>query len=295
MQIHEMCHKTGLTKKAIEYYQVKGLISPKIYENGYREFSDKDLSILNEVAMLRKLDLGIEEIKQVLDSNDRKRTLTFIKHRKEMEVKAKSNRLDLLEQLINGADNKEISDKLDLLDHQSTMKERLLAVFPGYYGRYLSLHFGYFLNEPLRTNEKKRLFNRVVEVLDNMESIEIPKDLQTILDEINMDMNDENINQIINYMQNAYDDIETYMDKNNEQILKYEEFKKSNEYESSIMSRLLNLYRKFGETSGYYDEFIPIMRKLSPAYDDYYRKMLEANEKFKTVLIDKTVIEINDN
>jgi len=32
MQINEICKQTGLTKKAIEYYQSKGLVSPIIKE-----------------------------------------------------------------------------------------------------------------------------------------------------------------------------------------------------------------------------------------------------------------------
>jgi hypothetical protein len=41
----------------------------------------------------------------------------------------------------------------------------------------------------------------------------------------------------------------------------------------------MELFRKFGETSGYYDVFIPAMRKLSPIYNDYYEKLLETNER----------------
>lgn len=38
MLISEAAAKTGLTKKAIEYYEEQGLICPKISENGYRNF-----------------------------------------------------------------------------------------------------------------------------------------------------------------------------------------------------------------------------------------------------------------
>ena len=32
--------------------------------------------------------------------------------------------------------------------------------------------------------------------------------------------------------------------------------------------------------NGYYDVFIPAMRRLSPTYDSYYVQMLKANEQF---------------
>jgi hypothetical protein len=121
---------------------------------------------------------------------------------------------------------------------------------------------------------------KIVDFLDNMESIEIPAELQLILDEADHDMDDETIEKINANMQAAFNDFESYWENNKESLTQYAEYKKSEEYQNSVMAQLLDLFRKFGETSGYYDEFIPAMRKLSPAYDAYYVKMLKANEKF---------------
>jgi ribosomal protein S17E len=112
-----------------------------------------------------------------------------------------------------------------------------------------------------------------------MEPIEIPEELQALLDDADGYMDDEVIEKLNSNMLDAFEDFESYWEKNKESITQYAEFKKSDEYQNSVMAQLMNLFRKFGETSGYYDIFIPAMRKLSPAYDDYYKKMLEANEK----------------
>lgn len=279
MQVNEICKQTGLTKKAVEYYQLKGLVSPKINENGYREFSDSDLSCLKEIALLRKLDLSADEIKQVIDSSDKKHTLALIKQTKEIQAKAILYRLDLMEQLINGVDIAEIQDRLNLLEQQSTIKEKLLMAFPGYFGRYVSIHFGQFLNEPIKTNDQKLLYNKIVNFLDDMEPIKIPEEFQSILDEDDKYMEDEKIEEINVNMQSAFDDFDTYWENNKDNIIQYAEFKKTDEYQNSVVARLMDLFRKFGETSGYYDVFIPAMRRLSPAYDLYYKKMMEANEK----------------
>jgi len=77
----------------------------------------------------------------------------------------------------------------------------------------------------------------------------------------------------------TYNDFNTNWENNKDKINKYAEFKKTDEYKNSAMAQLMDLFRKFGETSGYYEVFIPTMRKLSPAYDLYYKKMLGANEK----------------
>ena len=279
MQLNEICKQTGLTKKAVEYYQLKGLVSPKVNENGYREFSDSDLSRLKEIALLRKLDLSTDEIKQVLNSNDKKHTLSLIKQSKEIQAKAKLCRLDLMGQMINGVDVAEIQDRLNLLDQKFTIREKLLMAFPGYYGIYFSFHFGQFLNEPIKTNEQKLLYNKIVDFLDEMEPIEIPEEFQSILDEVDKYMDDKKTEEISANKQSSYDDFDTYWENNKDKINQYVELKKTDEYQNSVMAQLLDLFRKFGATSGYYDVFIPTMRKLSPAYDLYYKKMLEANEK----------------
>ncbi len=279
MQINEICTQTGLTKKAIEYYQSKGLVTPIAKENGYREFTDNDLEQLQTIALLRKLDLSTDEIKTVLESKDRKSALMNIKQSKQIQVKTKLAKVDLMEQFINGQNIAELQDKVSLLDQQATIKEKLLMAFPGYHGRYTSLHFGQFLNEPIKTEEQKKMYVIIVDFLDNMETIEIPEELQALLDDADDYMDDEVIEKLSSNMQDAFEDFESYWEKNKESITQYAEFKKSNEYQNSVMAQLLNLFRKFGETSGYYDIFIPAMRKLSPAYDHYYKKMLEANEK----------------
>ena len=43
MLINEACNLTGLTKKAISYYEKHGLIKPRKCGNGYREYSKADI------------------------------------------------------------------------------------------------------------------------------------------------------------------------------------------------------------------------------------------------------------
>lgn len=46
---NEIQKRTALTRKAIEYYGKKGLIHPCKSENGYRHYSEKDLSVLKKL------------------------------------------------------------------------------------------------------------------------------------------------------------------------------------------------------------------------------------------------------
>lgn len=63
MLINEVSNLTGLTKKAICYYEKQGLIKPKKNNNGYREYSDKHIALLNEISLYRKLDISIKDKK----------------------------------------------------------------------------------------------------------------------------------------------------------------------------------------------------------------------------------------
>jgi hypothetical protein len=53
MLINDVCKATNLTKKAMEYYIQKRLVDPAILENGYRDFSDKDIETRKYEASLR--------------------------------------------------------------------------------------------------------------------------------------------------------------------------------------------------------------------------------------------------
>ena len=66
MKINEVETLAGITKKNIRFYEEQGLIAPKRNaENGYREYGEEDVAILRRIRLLRKLDVPIEEIRQM--------------------------------------------------------------------------------------------------------------------------------------------------------------------------------------------------------------------------------------
>lgn len=69
MLIHEVSKCTNLTKKAIEYYMEKGLVAPILQENGYRDFRREDVEILKRIGVLRKLGIGMEDIREILQDD----------------------------------------------------------------------------------------------------------------------------------------------------------------------------------------------------------------------------------
>jgi len=66
MKINQVEELVGITKKNIRFYEEQGLLNPERNpENGYREYSLKDVESLSKIKLLRKLDISIEEIKRL--------------------------------------------------------------------------------------------------------------------------------------------------------------------------------------------------------------------------------------
>ena len=66
MKINEVEQQVGITKKNIRFYEQQGLLNPKRnMENGYRDYSEEDVTELKKIKMLRKLSLPIEEIRRI--------------------------------------------------------------------------------------------------------------------------------------------------------------------------------------------------------------------------------------
>lgn len=70
MKIKAVCELTGLSDRTIRYYIEEGLILPSYTENylGRRSysFSEKEIKELNDIAVLRKFDFTIEEIRTII-------------------------------------------------------------------------------------------------------------------------------------------------------------------------------------------------------------------------------------
>jgi len=73
MQINQLATLTGVSSKTIRYYEEIGLIpQPARGENNYRQYDERDVERLRLVAGARRLDLALEEIREILDLRDRR-------------------------------------------------------------------------------------------------------------------------------------------------------------------------------------------------------------------------------
>jgi DNA-binding transcriptional MerR regulator len=278
MFIKDASKITNLTKKAIEYYTEQGLISPAILENGYRDFSKKDVERLKEISVLRKLGISVEEIKEVLD-DETGGMLQKLSVQKELNVQREQAKKAILDELSCGKSYSEIEEELIAIEQGASVTEKLLNAFPGYYGRFICLHFARFLNEPIVTDEQRSAYQIIVTFLDEAPSHNFPQDLQEYLIENTKHISTENITQMIESTKHSIENPEEFLSQNKEMLDQYLAFKQSEEFRNSPMYKIQSLLKEFNNTSGYYDIFIPAMKRLSTSYAEYYKQVEIANEK----------------
>ena len=70
MTIKEIEERTGMDRANIRFYEKEGLINPTRLDNGYRDYTQKDIDVLLRIKLLRSLHLSIEDIRalQTTDS-----------------------------------------------------------------------------------------------------------------------------------------------------------------------------------------------------------------------------------
>lgn len=286
MLINEVCKLTGLTKKAISYYEEQELIEIKKNNSGYREYSTEDISLLNEISLYRKLDIGIKDIKLILRSKDKNSILNNIiqeKQKKEMQIKMQKIYLD---KIINNNFNDEFLKVLneEIIEIEQNngefIKRELERAFPSGLGKYLAYHFGPYLNEPIDTIDKYKAWINIVEFLDDVPEIKIPRIIEIGYENTTDEMRKKMINRVrdeINNMLNAKgEELEAYKKRMLESIDKQNE--KSLLKTMNPINKFKKQLNEFFNSSGYYDIFIPNMKILSNEYRDYHNKLMELNE-----------------
>ena len=278
MYIHEAAERSGTTKKAIEYYCMKGLLSPRVSENGYKDFSEEDVACLKKISLLRNLGVSVEDIRELLSGKDDtalRRTIekqeTILRRRKEQN--------EMLKELEASQDWDAVYLKAAAAESRQSVTDRLTAAFPGFWGKYLALHFGQFLQEPVRTGDQEKALREVCDYLDSVQ-LEVPEELKDCLDEMDTDIGRQAADQADAALSEAAEDPEGWLKNNREIIDQYLEFQKTAEYRNSPGAKLKALIREFNEEQGYNSVFIPAMRRLSPAYDEYLAKLEKADRIF---------------
>ena len=188
---------TGLTKKAIYYYEEEGLVSPqKDRDNNYRSYSEDDVNKLIQISVLRKLDIPLSVIYEVLKNKLEikevmKRQLEVIENKINYLYRNKDIIQNLMEKL-NGSSFKSSMNEIEALNSrlmldaradEGYMQKELDRLFPDNLGKIFSIFYAQFLDEPLDSDEKVKAWEELVNMLDALDEIEYSVDIKRIIND----------------------------------------------------------------------------------------------------------------
>lgn len=267
MLLNEIVKEVGMTKRAIKYYEEKGLLTVNKDNNGYRNYSNQDVDTLKKISVYRKLGIGIKDIQKLLKT-DNKSILLHIYQEKLQDHVLQNSELKALKQFIDDGN----ADKAnELLDYQ-TVENAIESLLPGKeWANYFKSHFKPFLNIKLITPEQKQALQNILEYCDKT-TLKIPFMMQ-----IGMKI----ANTVSQESKSADEMIAYYRDMNENEYSKLKERVYAGvkmktgimKYHPSFIAQ--RKMQKELQNKGYNDIFLPNLMVLSPKYAEY-KKSLDA-------------------
>ena len=107
MKIGAVCQRTGLTDRTVRFYTDEGLLSPSYTKNylGRKtfDFSEEDVAMLKDIAVLRKYGFSIPEIKSILEDPAKSvAIIDTLRQKKQDTIRSEQELLDALLALESG-------------------------------------------------------------------------------------------------------------------------------------------------------------------------------------------------
>lgn len=276
MRINEITEQVDLSKRAIKFYEEKGLLKVSRDENGYRNYSEENLMALKEISIYRKLGIDIRDIRLLLDGK-KKDLLEQIYEEKKHTLHEEQEKLNALLKFMRDHD---VNDFYQMVDYQ-TIGQAMQDVLPGFYGYYFMQHFQPYLQIPMTTQEQKDAYKTIVDFWDHIH-LRIPLLMklsgylicclmpQPSLERMTARM-EQTLQMYLHPSDKEYAALCRSIRQNvrlQNSLLRYHPFLIS---KRRLMKRL--------QDCGYNDIFIPAMERLSPLYREYREAMMQMNER----------------
>ncbi len=273
MMIKEVQELTGLGRKAIEYYQQKGLIDPAVLENGYRDYSREEADTLRHIALLRALDVPLEEIRALLSGG---KSPDALLRERQSDTDRQQRKTRLMEDYAKTGPTEDLKRKLDALGREESLAKRFYRLLPGYFGQMLLYNFAPFLEDPAASEAQEKAFEEAVSFLDSMPPLLLPPDLAEAAEIAAEDLSLDVMLEMQQGKRAALRDPEGWFKEHEHFIKAYGQMKQTEEYRSAPAVHVGERLKTYLTETGYYERFIPLMRRLSPAYDEYCRDLVRA-------------------
>ena len=129
-QIGEVAQRTGVTQRALRFYEEKGLLQPpERMEGGFRRYSDDDVTRIEFVKKLQDLlGFALSEIKEMVDAEELRQQVIASRHL-DPALSARAVRadriIDALQRQLDVVDRKADA----LIEMRSELRDRLDAMY----------------------------------------------------------------------------------------------------------------------------------------------------------------------
>ena len=277
MQINEVTQQVDLSKRAIKYYEEQGLLTVKKDSNGYRNYTEENLTTLKEIAVYRKLGINISDIKQLLKSKDIQ-LLETIYEQKASDLHVQQKQLEALRSYIQDHNVDRIYESVDY----QTIAQALQDMIPGFYGYYFMNHFMPYLQIPITTKEQQIAYENIIQFWDNT-TIRIPFFMKLMNFIFYRFTPKASMEQMVSRMESQ---IQQYLNPSEEEYKKLKEQTIRNvKLKNSLFYKYHPIFisqRKFMkqlQKQGYNDIFIPNIIALSPKYKEYHDALMNINNR----------------
>ena len=277
MQINEVTQQVDLSKRAIKYYEEQGLLTVKKDSNGYRNYTEENLTTLKEIAVYRKLGINISDIKQLLKSKDIQLLETIYKQ-KASDLHVQQKQLEALRSYIQDHNVDRIYESVDY----QTIAQALQDMIPGFYGYYFMNHFMPYLQIPITTKEQRIAYENIIQFWDNT-TIRIPFFMKLMNFIFYRFTPKASMEQMVFRMesqsQQYLNPSEEEYKKLKEQTIRNVKLKNSLFYKYHPIFISQRKFMKQLQKQGYNDIFIPNMIALSPKYKEYHDALMNINNR----------------
>lgn len=271
MLLNEIVEEVGMTKRAIKYYEEKGLLFVKKDENGYRNYTQEDVEILKKISVYKKLGIRIDDIKKLLET-DNKKILQDIYNQKLQEKLLQESELKALKDFIEDGDPDKANE---LLDYE-TIETAIVSMLPEEkWADYLISHFKPFLHVRMKTPEQKQALKNILEYCENT----------TLKTPFLMKLGIKLAGSFAKETKTADEMISYYQDMSEEE---YERLKANVLKGAKLKSGILKYHpayiaqrrmMKEYQDKGYNDIFISNLMVLSPKYGEYKKALDSINDR----------------
>ena len=270
MLLNDIVKEVGMTKRAVKYYEEKGLLTVKKDANGYRNYSDQDVEVLRKISLYRKLGIGLKDIQSILN-DEGEQILQKVYQEKLLAHQLEEKEIQALKEFI---ENGNVQKADELLDYQ-TAENAIASLLPGEWGEYFRMHFKPFLNIRIKTPEQKQALQRLLTYCDET-TIKVP---------FLLGLGVKLAGGIAKETRTLEELISYYRDMDEEQ---YEKLKQAAWKGAKLKSGIMKYHPSFMaqrklqkelQNKGYNDIFIPNLKILSPQYAEYKDALDRVNER----------------